>query len=54
MRLSLAEEDKLVILSVGDKIKGITNTNYVDEVKQLFNRVSVTWKHIKRRWWYIV
>jgi len=40
LKLTMAEDDKLLTISIADKIKGITLQNYVDEVKQLFNRVS--------------
>ncbi|XP_046421769.1 transcription elongation factor SPT6 [Neodiprion fabricii] len=38
LKLSIAEEDKLVTISLSDSIEGNTSNNYVDEMKQLYYR----------------
>ncbi|OXA61519.1 Transcription elongation factor SPT6 [Folsomia candida] len=38
LKLTMAEEDKLINLVIGDQIKGITGDTYVEEVVQLFRR----------------
>lgn len=39
LKLTMAEEDKLIKITIGEKIKGITSPSYIDEVKQLFYKV---------------
>ncbi|CAL8137322.1 unnamed protein product [Orchesella dallaii] len=38
MKLSLAEEDRFLTISLGDKISGMMQPNYIEEVKQLFQK----------------
>ncbi|ODM97896.1 Transcription elongation factor SPT6 [Orchesella cincta] len=38
MKLSLAEEDRFLSISLGEKISGMMTPNYIDEVKQLFQK----------------
>ena len=44
LRLKMAEDDKLIKITLGDTIKGMTSPNYVDEVKQLYIKVSLHWQ----------
>lgn len=38
LRLSMAEEDKLIEITISDHIDGNTSTSYIDEAKQLYQR----------------
>ncbi|KOX79279.1 Transcription elongation factor SPT6 [Melipona quadrifasciata] len=38
LNLVIAEEDKLIVITLSDSIKGNTSNNYVDEMKQLYYR----------------
>lgn len=38
LKLSLAEEDRLLMVQIGDKIKGMTSPSYIEEVKLLFTK----------------
>ena len=38
LNLMIAEEDKLITITLSDSIKGNTSNNYVDEMKQLYYR----------------
>ncbi|XP_043269768.1 transcription elongation factor SPT6 isoform X2 [Venturia canescens] len=38
LKLSMAEEDKLITITLSDAIEGNTSSNYVDEIKQLYYR----------------
>ncbi|XP_076670314.1 transcription elongation factor SPT6 isoform X2 [Andrena cerasifolii] len=38
LKLTIAEEDKLVTLSFSDAVEGNTTNNYIDEIKQLYYR----------------
>lgn len=40
LKLSLAEEEKLITISFNENIEGSTTNSYIDEVKQLYIRVS--------------
>jgi len=41
VRLTKAEEDGLLNIKIGESIKGMTNPNYVDELKQLCYKVII-------------
>lgn len=38
LKLTLAEDDRLLIIQIGDRIKGMTSPSYIEEVKQLFQK----------------
>lgn len=38
LKLCIAEEEKLIVLSISDKIEGNTSSSYIEEVKQLYIR----------------
>lgn len=38
LKLSIAEEEKLLTISISEKIEGNTSSSYIDEVKQLYIR----------------
>uniref|UniRef100_A0A8D8RJL4 Transcription elongation factor SPT6 n=1 Tax=Cacopsylla melanoneura TaxID=428564 RepID=A0A8D8RJL4_9HEMI len=38
LKLHIAEEDRLIVISVCEDLKGLTSTLYMDEVKQLYYR----------------
>lgn len=39
LKLHIAEQDKLIKISVCEDLKGLTSSLYLDEVKQLYYRV---------------
>jgi transcription elongation factor SPT6 len=39
LKLTLAEADELLTVSISDRIDGITSPSYIEEVKQLYYRV---------------
>lgn len=41
LKLSIAEHDKLITLTINDHIEGHTSGSYLEECKQLYYRVSV-------------
>lgn len=41
LKLSLAEEENLITITVNDNIEGNASGSYIDEVKQLYIRVSI-------------
>lgn len=40
LKLTLAEEENLLIITINDKFEGHTSDSYIDEVKQLYIRVG--------------
>lgn len=38
LKLSMAQEDKLITISFSDQIEGNTTNNYVEQMKQLYYR----------------
>lgn len=40
LKLTLAEEEGLLTISINENIEGSTSHSYIDEVKQLYIRVS--------------
>jgi len=52
MKLSLAEEDRFLTVSLGEKINGMTVAHYIDEVKNLFfkdefSKVVQDWNELR-------
>jgi len=41
LKISIGEADKLVTVSIGESIKGMMSSSYIDEVKQLYIKVRV-------------
>lgn len=39
LKLTLAEADRLIAVSISEQIDGITSPSYIEEVKQLYYRV---------------
>lgn len=39
LRLTMAAEDKLIELTISEKIEGNTGPNYLDELKNLYQKV---------------
>jgi transcription elongation factor SPT6 len=39
LKLTLAEADRLITVSISEQIDGITSPSYIEEVKQLYYRV---------------
>jgi transcription elongation factor SPT6 len=39
LKLTLAEADGLITISISEKIDGITSPSYIEEMKQLYFRV---------------
>ena len=39
LKLTLAESDRLITVSISERIDGITSSSYIEEVKQLYYRV---------------
>jgi transcription elongation factor SPT6 len=39
LKLTLAEADRLITVSISETIDGITSPSYIEEVKQLYYRV---------------
>lgn len=39
LKLFMAEEDKLLTITLSDNIEGNTSSSYLDEIKQLFQKV---------------
>lgn len=39
LKLTIAEEDKLLNITINQHIEGITTTSFLEEVKQLYYRV---------------
>lgn len=42
LKLVIAEEDKLLNIVLGDRIRGTTSGSLVDEIKKLFHKVRLT------------
>lgn len=40
LKLCLAEEEKLITITINENIEGNTTSSYIDEIKQLYIRVS--------------
>lgn len=40
LKLSLAEEENLITITINEHIEGSTSSSYIDEVKQLYIRVN--------------
>lgn len=38
--LSMAEDDKLITIKIGENIRGITMPSFIEEVKQLYHKVT--------------
>jgi hypothetical protein len=41
LKLTLAESDRLITVSISERIDGITSSSYIEEVKQLYYRVRL-------------
>jgi transcription elongation factor SPT6 len=41
LKLTLAEADKMITISISERIDGITSPSYIEEVKQLYYRVRL-------------
>jgi tRNA A37 N6-isopentenylltransferase MiaA len=41
LKLTLAESDRLITVSISERIDGITSSSYIEEVKQLYYRVRI-------------
>lgn len=41
LKLTLAEADKMITISISEQIDGITSPSYIEEVKQLYYRVRL-------------
>jgi transcription elongation factor SPT6 len=41
LKLNLAETDKMITVTISERIDGITSSSYIEEVKQLYYRVSL-------------
>jgi transcription elongation factor SPT6 len=39
LKLTLGEADKLITVSISERIDGVTSPSYIEEVKQLYYRV---------------
>lgn len=40
LKLHIAHQDKLLVVTISDHIGGHTTTSYIEEIKQLYYRVS--------------
>ena len=45
LKLSIAAEDKLLEISISEQIEGNTGPSYLEELKQLYQKVSLNEKY---------
>lgn len=43
LKLSMAEEEKLLTITINENFEGNTSSSYIEEIKQLYIRVSKIW-----------
>jgi transcription elongation factor SPT6 len=46
LKLTLAEMDRLITVSISERIDGITSSSYIEEVKQLYYRVRLQFSNL--------
>ena len=41
LKLTLAETDKMITITINERVDGITSSSYIEEAKQLYYRVRL-------------